>query len=437
MTAIKNAQSVVGAPSQFKQASRKGKKSWRKNVNLEDVETGLEGMRVEERETGNTLQKTQDTDLFQIDVQGDDRIRHTLPRYSRSQLTSLKVLSQRSAVPAVFSRTTSAKRKSGLTNEEKDRLLRIAKRPRKGPFNSIMDPSEYKSGSSVVELSEAVKKSGTYDPWHPEKEEKIPYGSEAVQKKKPKVPKLPHPKQGIEVPAVVEPHQGTSYNPPVDAHQELLLTAHEKEEKRLQEEERLAEIKQKISKLSQDDDGDMNVAPGMKLDEVEEEEKEDKEEETSVIPPKKAPERKTKQQRRKAAQHLALQRALAEKAAKKRLAASLGDARTLGKAALKMMKAREEEKAQRQLAIQYRMRRRGLAGQRLGKHTIPEENVEVQLGEDLSESLRAMKPEGNLFRDRFLSLQQRALIEPRVPVLPKRRRAKIVEYEKHPWKRFE
>lgn len=28
-----------------------------------------------------------------------------------------------------------------------------------------------------------------------------------------------------------------------------------------------------------------------------------------------------------------------------------------------------------------------------------------------------LQPEGNLFRDRFLSMQQRALVEPRVPVL--------------------
>lgn len=47
------------------------------------------------------------------------------------------------------------------------------------------------------------------------------------------------------------------------------------------------------------------------------------------------------------------------------------------------------------------------------------------------------QPEGNLFRDRFMSLQQRALIEPRVRVLPKRRTHKIVEYEKHAWKKFD
>ena len=88
---------------------------------------------------------------------------------------------------------------------------------------------------------------------------------------------------------------------------------------------------------------------------------------------------------------------------------------------------------------------------------MPTGELDVQLGEDLSETLRALKPEGNLFRDRFLSLQQRALVEPRVPVLyvvlfvwfvgvdahgflfcrPKRRANRMVSYEKHAWKNFD
>lgn len=47
------------------------------------------------------------------------------------------------------------------------------------------------------------------------------------------------------------------------------------------------------------------------------------------------------------------------------------------------------------------------------------------------------QPEGNLFKDRFQSLQRRALIEPRVPQLPKKRMTKVKEYEKFAWKRFE
>lgn len=44
--------SSLGAPSQHNQTSRKGKKAWRKNVDIEDVEQGLEGLRGEERVYG-------------------------------------------------------------------------------------------------------------------------------------------------------------------------------------------------------------------------------------------------------------------------------------------------------------------------------------------------------------------------------------------------
>ena len=48
----KPTRSVVGAPSQHNQSSRKGKRAWRKNINIEDVEEVLEGMRAEERVVG-------------------------------------------------------------------------------------------------------------------------------------------------------------------------------------------------------------------------------------------------------------------------------------------------------------------------------------------------------------------------------------------------
>jgi nucleolar protein 53 len=72
--------------------------------------------------------------------------------------------------------------------------------------------------------------------------------------------------------------------------------------------------------------------------------------------------------------------------------------------------------------------------------------------------MQPTQPEGNLFKDRFLALQKRALIEPRVPQLyvasrflalschatrlltplrPKRKARKLKEYEKHAYKRFE
>jgi len=150
------------------------------------------------------LQKKKDDELFQIDIKGDDRsehphslhiqtiqtlttrqiVRKSLPRFSPSQLTSTKILAQRSAVPAVFSRpATAVKRKAGtLSNDEKARLLRVGKRMRKGPLNNYIDPTEFGAGSAILEVSEAVKNSGGYDVWAEDKGEEIKDGLETIKK---------------------------------------------------------------------------------------------------------------------------------------------------------------------------------------------------------------------------------------------------------------
>ena len=48
----RSTKSSIGAPSQHSQSSRKGKKAWRKNIDIDEVEEGLEVIRTEERETG-------------------------------------------------------------------------------------------------------------------------------------------------------------------------------------------------------------------------------------------------------------------------------------------------------------------------------------------------------------------------------------------------
>jgi nucleolar protein 53 len=52
---------------------------------------------------------------------------------------------------------------------------------------------------------------------------------------------------------------------------------------------------------------------------------------------------------------------------------------------------RELEIMQKKSALKYRLRHHGLAGQRLGRHKVPEGRVDVQLGEDLTETLRGLK----------------------------------------------
>jgi nucleolar protein 53 len=88
-------------------------------------------------------------------------VRRSLPRFSRTALKSHQIIAQRSAVPAIHARP----RRSLLSPREKERLLRIARKNRRGPLNSIVDPSQPGAGSALLEVSEAVKKSGQYDMW--------------------------------------------------------------------------------------------------------------------------------------------------------------------------------------------------------------------------------------------------------------------------------
>ncbi|THU85818.1 Nop53-domain-containing protein [Dendrothele bispora CBS 962.96] len=224
-----------------------------------------------------------------------------------------------------------------------------------------------------------------------------------------------------------------------DRSRTLVVEVEEKrEEKRVKE----SEVKEKMVKaraLDTLEEGEEQGAPGMVVDKVDEQgeggEADDEEEWQGVV--KKQTSRKTKAQKKKAAKLLAEKRHLASMAARKRQNAFLSSlsSKVIRRSASSLPTA-EEIATRRQAAILARFRN-GLAGQKLGKYVVPEDEVDVQLGEDLTETLRGLKVEGNLFKDRFLNLQQRALIEPRTRVLPKKAKRRVIEYEKHAWKRFD
>jgi nucleolar protein 53 len=58
------AKKSLGAPSQRDQGSRKGKRAWRKNVDIGEVEEGLEELRAEERVTGYVRMVGSNADFF-------------------------------------------------------------------------------------------------------------------------------------------------------------------------------------------------------------------------------------------------------------------------------------------------------------------------------------------------------------------------------------
>lgn len=66
-------------------------------------------------------------------------------------------------------------------------------------------------------------------------------------------------------------------------------------------------------------------------------------------------------------------------------------------------------------------------------HSVPEKNLELVLPSELSESLRMLKPEGNLLSDRFRSVLVRGKVETRAPI-QQPKRARRMETEKWSYK---
>jgi nucleolar protein 53 len=57
-----------------------------------------------------------------------------------------------------------------------------------------------------------------------------------------------------------------------------------------------------------------------------------------------------------------------------------------------------------------------LRRRRLGKIPLPEKDLELVLPDELQDSLRLLKPEGNLLKDRYRSLLVRGKVESRRPI---------------------
>ncbi|KZT32571.1 hypothetical protein SISSUDRAFT_1066822 [Sistotremastrum suecicum HHB10207 ss-3] len=351
-----------------------------------------------------------------------------------SSLTSTKILAQRSAVPAVHSRTVQdAAKKLKLSRGEKERLAK-GRRIKGG----VVDVER-----RVVDVNvEAVRASGTYDPWSSADAPSASVDDEVLHTSKmPKPLRSTH--SSITLPPIPKPHEGTSYNPPVQSHQELLDEAVRREEERLKEVEKWKHVKERMEEARRDvGEGDVDGgAEGMKVDVPgeggdEEDEDEEEEEEEGEKVEKSTPARKTKQQRRKAAKALAEKRAKLAEAAKRRQLSHLSSLKALRRSLTSTTASSTLDRQKKEEAKKEKMKE-GLGGTRVGKYVVGEGGVDVLVGEELVESLRELKPEGNLFKDRYLSMQQRALIEPRVRVIPKKGKKKVKDYEKHAWKRFE
>jgi len=76
---------------------------------------------------------------------------------------------------------------------------------------------------------------------------------------------------------------------------------------------------------------------------------------------------------------------------KKRFLAGITAAKSLRSQVNSSLKVRQARLEARRLAQKARLKKMGLVGRRLGRHRVPEGQVDVQLGEELAESFRELK----------------------------------------------
>lgn len=240
------------------------------------------------------------------------------------------------------------------------------------------------------------------------------------------------PKAVVAIKAVEVAHPGASYNPSHEDHQELLQLATDIELKRLEEASVGSQIrKDQLVKLQNAGaDATMNVDLCSDDDEADEEEEtpKDNAEQTEAVSTNIAKiKRKSKSVRNKEKKRKEEQ--MRKEAEEKKLKV-LQDAADLEK----IQKELEEEERQRQ-ERKAKEAQNAVQPERISTLPFKELAPDVALTEELSESFRELKPQGNLFKDRFNVLQKRNLVEPRLPVTLKRR-YKLKSVEKHSYRNF-
>jgi len=426
------AETIVKAPASYSQPSRKGKKAWRKNVDLTQVQQGLDDVRDEIIQTGGVVAERDSNELFTTDITGDAEIARK--QSGQRLLKADEILGKRSAVAGLDGR----KRKAPEIVE-----TRSGKKSRNGNFVSHADVQRLKSvanGGGVGRL-DVTEGDAAHDPWsEPAKvvEKRFDFLEPVKDKVEPKTLKhAPHSLAagGKHVPNVRKPNAGKSYNPLVDDYSALLeregAVAVEAETQRLASEAKAAEDEAIAAREAATVEAKEKDEYATDYDSAWESEWEGfhSEAEPEVFTQKhkgrKTPSERNKFKARK-------EREAAEKMQMKDKERKRQEA-TIQQIA-KAVSARDKANGAHAMALQrstmqpyesdadssdddVQVQRR-----RFGKVQIPDAPLELTLPDELEDSLRRLKPEGNLMEERYRNLLVNGKVEARRKVWQRKQR---------------
>lgn len=404
---------------------------------MTEVQKGLENLN-EEIIQGGVIAEKESTDLFVLDTLGDKANVKKVPKVKG--LKADEIIAARSAVPAVSSKKRSGdkttdgilpvkrQRTNYVTKKELSRIKKVADGHHESTVE-VVDASYDPWAMDVIPTATALNKVQERNEWIPEI---VKAKTPSTLAKKP----ISLAANGKQIPAVAKPAGGYSYNPVVTDYLTRLEEEGEKaveaERKRLEAEEadrkrqeaaarsaaeaEAAEAKAELSEWDEDSawEGVESDAEGV----------------LTKRPKRKTPAQRNKAKRRKEAERLAKHQAATlrkEQQAKhiKELAEAVEERQR--ELALQKMEMSDGESDGNELELRRRQ---------LGKFKLPEKDLELVLPDELQESLRRLKPEGNLLKERYRSLLVRGRLEARRKI-PFRKQAKVKWTEKWTHKDFD
>ncbi|XP_027943740.1 ribosome biogenesis protein NOP53 isoform X2 [Eumetopias jubatus] len=450
--------SVDPALRRRRRGPRNKKRGWRRlaqePLGLE-VDQFLEDVRLQERTSGGLVSEAPDEKLFFVDT--GSKKKEPNKRRIKSQKRSLLlkkplrvdlILENTSKVPApkdILAHQVPNARKLKRKEQLWEKLAKQGELPRevRRAQARLLNPPATKAKPGPQDTT----KRPFYDLWAKDNPLERPLAGQDTffleQTKKKGVKRPPHlHTKPSQVPAVEVTPAGASYNPSFEDHQTLLLAAHEVELQRQKEAEKLerqlalspseqpatqeSAFQELCQGLLEESDGEGEPGEGPdKGPEAEAGGEQAAGAEASSAPGRLAAvEKKTEQQRRreKAARKMRVQQAevRAARLRHQELFRLRGIKAQVARRLAELARRREQRRAQR-LAEADRPRR-------LGRLKYQAPDIDVQLSSELSDSLRTLKPEGNILRDRFKSFQKRNMIEPRERAKFKRKyKVKLVE----------
>ncbi|KAH0568917.1 ribosome biogenesis protein NOP53 [Cotesia glomerata] len=447
-----------------KRVSKKNKISWRKNIDIQDVDNFLEDKRLEER-LGKPFAKRTAAELFFVDTKPDENL-GTLENVPEINSKAAYRLALRNSEPKCYSalKSTSAvpdpitkrnrvrtpeERKNPVTRriealrrlngqlklKERDAIqnkrlaeARRKNRPKRGEYNLDaweITPKQVTKMSSVMDTQ-----------WLSSDTVRHTLANSGLSKRK--IPNSLYKKTSV-LPAVEAPHPGMSYNPSYEDHQDLLRKVAEKEIKLIKEEKHIERVTtkmfKKVSPAEQTKNWLKESSEGLPNDDeddskkktVDDNDDDDDDDEGTLETPKskKNQEKKTLKQRRKQKEQRKLKLDLAKGKMEKKKVSDLYRLRMLKKS----MDAKERKKQKLREIREKLKAKKALEPKVLSKNKYEEPEIDFQMGHELKGNLRSTKPSTNLLSDRFKSLQQRSIVAPSNRIL-KLNKAKVKKFIK-------